>query len=36
MVRVGMTPVVADNRRMKDDLLPRLAYPTFDAGSKRL
>jgi nucleoside-diphosphate-sugar epimerase len=32
IVRAGMTSSVADNARMKSELLPRLAYPTLDQG----
>jgi nucleoside-diphosphate-sugar epimerase len=36
IVKAGMTSCVADNSRMKRELLPVLAYPTFDRGSKLL
>ena len=32
IVRKGMISVVADDRRMKSELLPRLIYPTSNAG----
>lgn len=32
IVRVGMTSCVADNSRMKRELLPALAYPTINEG----
>jgi nucleoside-diphosphate-sugar epimerase len=32
IVKAGMTSAVADNSRMKSELLPRLAYPTLDDG----
>ena len=31
-IRIGMVSHVGDTRRMKEDLLPRLAYPTLDDG----
>ena len=36
IIRAGMTSSVADNSRMKQDLLPRLAYPTLERGLKLL
>ncbi len=36
VIRAGMTSSVADNSRMKQELLPRLAYPTLDEGLKLL
>jgi nucleoside-diphosphate-sugar epimerase len=36
IVRAGMTSCVADNSRMKRELLPRLAYPTIVEGMKLL
>jgi nucleoside-diphosphate-sugar epimerase len=36
IVRAGMTSSVADNSRMKQDLLPRLAYPTLEHGLELL
>ena len=36
IIRAGMTSSVADNSRMKQDLLPRLAYPTLEQGLKLL
>jgi nucleoside-diphosphate-sugar epimerase len=32
ILKAGTTSAVADNSRMKRELLPRLAYPTFDVG----
>jgi nucleoside-diphosphate-sugar epimerase len=32
IIRAGMTSCVADNFRMKSDLLPMLAYPSFERG----
>jgi hypothetical protein len=32
IVKSGMTSSVADNARMKSELLTRLAYPTLDEG----
>jgi nucleoside-diphosphate-sugar epimerase len=32
IVKAGMTSAVADNSRMKSELLPRLAYPTLEEG----
>jgi nucleoside-diphosphate-sugar epimerase len=32
ILKAGMTSAVADNSRMKRELLPRLAYPTLDEG----
>jgi nucleoside-diphosphate-sugar epimerase len=32
IVRAGMTSSVADNSRMKRELLPALSYPTLEAG----
>ena len=34
IVRAGMTSCVADNSRMKHDLLPRLEYPSLDEGMR--
>ncbi|MBZ5706835.1 MAG: NAD(P)-dependent oxidoreductase [Acidobacteriia bacterium] len=34
IVKAGMTSCVADTSRMKHDLLPVLAYPSFDEGVK--
>ena len=31
-IRIGMVSHVGDTRRMKEDLLPRLAYPTLEDG----
>ena len=31
-IRIGMVSHVGDTRRMKEDLLPRLAYPTLEGG----
>jgi nucleoside-diphosphate-sugar epimerase len=36
IVKAGMTSCVADNSRMKADLLPVLAYPGFDEGKRLL
>jgi nucleoside-diphosphate-sugar epimerase len=36
IVRAGMTSSVADTSRMKQELLPRLAYPTLEQGLKLL
>ena len=36
IVRAGMTSSVADTSRMKSELLPRLAYPTFREGIRSL
>lgn len=36
IVRAGMTSCVADTSRMKRELLPVLAYPTFEQGLKLL
>jgi nucleoside-diphosphate-sugar epimerase len=36
IVRAGMTSCVADNSRMKRELLPTLAYPTIEEGMKLL
>lgn len=36
IVRAGMTSCVADNSRMKRELLPMLAYPTIAEGMKLL
>jgi nucleoside-diphosphate-sugar epimerase len=36
IIRAGLTSSVADNSRMKQDLLPRLAYPTLEQGLKLL
>ncbi len=36
IVRAGMTSSVADTSRMKNDLLPRLTYPTFREGIRSL
>jgi nucleoside-diphosphate-sugar epimerase len=32
LIRAGMTSSVADNSRMKRELLPRLSYPTLEQG----
>ena len=32
IIRAGMTSSVADNRRMKQELLPALSYPSFEQG----
>ena len=32
IVKAGMTSCVADNSRMKRELLPVLAYPTIEEG----
>jgi nucleoside-diphosphate-sugar epimerase len=32
ILKAGMTSAVADNARMKSELLPQLAYPTLDEG----
>jgi len=32
IVRAGMTSCVADNSRMKRELLPALTYPTIQQG----
>jgi nucleoside-diphosphate-sugar epimerase len=34
IVKAGMTSCVADNSRMKHDLLPVLAYPSFNEGMR--
>lgn len=34
IVDMAMTSVVADTTRMKQELMPQLAYPTLDQGSK--
>jgi len=31
-IRIGMVPHVIDTRRMRDEVLPQLAYPTLDEG----
>ena len=36
IVRMGMTSVVADTSRMKNELMPRLMYPTINEGLKLL
>ena len=36
IIRAGMTSCVADNSRMKRELLPALAYPTIDHGIELL
>ena len=36
IIRAGMTSSVADNSRMKQELLPSLAYPTLEQGLKLL
>jgi nucleoside-diphosphate-sugar epimerase len=36
IVKAGMTSAVADNSRMKSELLPRLAYPTLRDGIELL
>ena len=36
IVRMGMTSVVADTSRMKNELMPRLMYPTSNEGLKLL
>lgn len=36
IVRAGMTSSVADNRRMKQELLPSLAYPSLEQGLELL
>jgi nucleoside-diphosphate-sugar epimerase len=35
-IRIGMVPHVVDTRRMRAELLPRLAYPTLDEGLRLL
>jgi hypothetical protein len=32
MVEMAMTSVVAETTRMKQDLIPRLAYPSLEQG----
>jgi hypothetical protein len=36
IVRAGMTSAVADNSRMRGELLHELTYPTFETGLKLL